>query len=127
VAEQEKPLHVRVAESLGCKPLFGRPLYSTIPYPEDWRCGCLDTKTNDPTEEHDDTTEGHCDLGIKRYDTDWSATGPIIERFGISLRREASGWDARVDNMLATDHNETPLLAVCHLIIALAEAGRLPR
>ena len=60
-----------------------------------------------------------------RYDTDWSATGPLIEKYGISLKREPGGWDARVDYSLASDQNPTALVAVCHLILALHAAGKL--
>lgn len=69
---------------------------------------------------------------VPRYDTDWSATGPLIERLGIQimnleLKVMPTMWSAA----LSSDHNwalgQTPLVAVCALILALAAAGKLER
>jgi hypothetical protein len=66
---------------------------------------------------------------IPRYDLDWSATGPLIERFGIDLIHTSWGWEASrvVDGTLvsATDIvTHTALGAVCNLILALHAAGK---
>jgi len=83
------------------------------------------------------------DLCVPRYDTDWLVTGPLIERHGMEFmhiwpgdRGQAGFWwscwrsaDARGsqrDRQLE-GIGETPLIAVCNLILALSEAGRLAR
>ena len=96
----EKPLHVRVAEALGDIP-------------------------------------GQA-LGYRRYDTDWSATGPLIERLGIAIERRSGNipafqWVAAECICADHDHNlsdpfghgEGALIAVCNLILALHEAGKV--
>ena len=64
---------------------------------------------------------------IPDYDTDWSATGPLIERYGILLEPPqvvaASFWRARVPFFM--ESGATPLEAVCKLILALHAAGKL--
>jgi hypothetical protein len=75
-----------------------------------------------------------------RYDTDWSATGPLIERYNMHLSKwnhatgERAWWYAAVwgpaeeygqERKVETGGHETPLIAVCHLILALKEAGKL--
>jgi hypothetical protein len=69
-----------------------------------------------------------------RYDTDWSATGPEIERFkldvwhvpadmpipGMSLR-----WRATCERAEGSEEGDTPLIAICNLILALHAAGKL--
>lgn len=35
-------------------------------------------------------------LCVPRYDTDWSATGPLIEKWGIEPQLVAAGWKASV-------------------------------
>jgi hypothetical protein len=129
---EEKPLHVRVGEAIG------------------W----------DVTREHDfdDASDGRiacvsCGLVIRgdnyaepcvpRYDTDWSATGALIERYGISLalhHRPPTEWVAFVNTIglawgedcfgldgYADDfeYGPTPLVAVCNLILAMKAAGKL--
>lgn len=97
----DKPLHVRVFEALG-----GRSDWS----PEVWPL-------------------------LPRYDTDWSATGPLIEKYEIAIARRQAGaawWAARwartdIRDAIPPNHyaGSTPLLAVCHMILALHEAGKL--
>lgn len=119
-----KPLHVRVAEALGCEA-------------EDdagWVCRCKPPKTH-----------RHSLDRILRYDTDWSATGPLIERFGLTLLRGERGWYAIPEDevpwvseypdvqMLLDGHLPlydpcpTPLNAVCERILAPHAAGKLPK
>lgn len=59
-----------------------------------------------------------------RYDLDWSATGPLIERLGIGLYLAADGWRARKSDIAVhvnSVRHATPLLAVCNLILALPD------
>lgn len=66
------------------------------------------------------------------YDTDWEATGPLIEKYGFWLRRldgVVVKWDAFRNDDLPTPRGEgdTALEAVCRLILALHKAGELVR
>lgn len=127
----EKPLHVRVAEALGCAPkmrLGGRV----------WDCEC---KENDHAEHklHDDCHDGeglNCDeYLLARYDTDWSATGPLIEKYDVWLQPcedhrttpgvACRGWVAVNGDISEEGAGATPLEAVCNLILALKAAGKL--
>lgn len=126
----EKPLHVLVAEVLGwsyigpgnsmniADPGIGYPPLTPI--------------------------VGHKEP-IPHYDTDWAATGPLIERYDISIMEDGGGhppvtqWAAEADyyaeNPAEKDYGgnwatayargATPLLAVCNLILALHDAGKL--
>jgi hypothetical protein len=122
VNEPEKPLHVRVAEALGWTSIGpGNSMNLSDPgagYPPK------------------NQIVGHKEP-IPRYDTDWAATGPLIERYGIDTEAisysptdRTYGWKARAcpvwngDESMTT-YGETPLLAVCALILALHEAGKL--
>ncbi len=70
-----------------------------------------------------------------RYDADWSATGPLIERLQITLWNDCGQWQA--GNLDSADYEghwlndandgDTPLIAVCHLILALHAAGKLEK
>jgi hypothetical protein len=95
----DKPLHVRVAEALG----------SMVRLQEGWwerLDGAIWT------------------AAIPRYDTDWSATGHLIEKYGIDLERGGAGqWRAYGPGSEA--EGDTPLLAVCNLLLALKAAGKL--
>jgi len=123
-AMTEKPLHVRVAEALGCRT---RHLRNAI-----WLCGC--------DKDHNSSDYGG---NVPPYDTDWSATGPLIEKYKIMLwpwnetawcaeRRVDLGVPADPERPLETGPSsdswvkgETPLIAVCNLILWLKEAGKL--
>jgi hypothetical protein len=110
----DKPLHVRVAEALG----------SMVRLQEGWwerLDGAIWT------------------AAIPRYDTDWSATGPLIEKYGITvtpgscLGQFKSPWVAARDFVAECDgwasdedaDGPTPLLAACNLLLALKAAGKL--
>ena len=119
-----KPLHVQVAEALGCK-------VGMKPGFDDWKtplCGCEDVR------------HAHPSGVIFHYDTDWSATGPLIEKYGLGLaagsastvppsRRKAyllyDGWDPVYEDWVTGEGGATELIAVCHLVLALREAGKL--
>jgi hypothetical protein len=112
--EQSKPLHVQVAEALGYEVGYVG-LEQRI------------TKAVSPME---------MVLGpVPRYDTDWAATGPLIEKYGISVRLSPFPTDAALPWVAwagATDvtgrlreRGPTPLIAVCNLILLLKESGKL--
>lgn len=123
-----KPLHVRVAEALGAHCHYTKP---TDP------CGACGNEG--PHGGWEVTGWGHgadfdpiaFDNDVPRYDTDWSATGPLIEKYGISLTgpppsEPGSQWVAYVeDDHEAQSGNRSPLIAVCNLILALKGAGKL--
>lgn len=119
---EEKPLHVRVAEAL--------------PHGRIWRA-------EHPTEMALDDAAGTFILAavgewleevgthrpywrrVRRYDTDWSATGPLIDRFGLVVYGTDRPWvDAPSHKHISRD-GETVLVAICNLVIALKEAGKL--
>jgi hypothetical protein len=116
----ERPIHVRVAEALGwidCHEVaYGAKAGAFVWWGQ--------------------KTRGFPE-GIPRYDTSWEATGPLVEKYEITLGF-IKGWFAHCegdsgrlylnqeDREEPTIANgETPLLAVCALILALAEAGKL--
>ena len=115
----EKPLHVQVAEALG------------------W----LDITYFPGPGNHAGVWKGYPagleDGGwapIPRYDTDWNATGPLIEKYGVWLHPCDCGepkehhWTANSElDAFESDGGDgkTPLIAVCNLILALKESGKL--
>lgn len=126
----EKPLHVRVAEALGCK-LVAEPhpmacVDATLP--DYFTCGCPPDRFG---------YRPHGLGGIARYDTNWAAMGPLIERFHISLHAAGDGrrWfaDAPDSHLEPTcvhvggfgswapcaDRSDSPLVSACHAILAL--------
>ena len=127
----------------GCKPVTGLDDPAGL---RGWACVCGSADEPHPWGKgpHSDASPCH---SLARYDTDWAATGPLIERLGITLvlvshdgppRGEVLAkpyWWAEVghldwyDGPICDDREDgpTPLLAVCALILALAEAGKLPR
>lgn len=121
----EEPLHVQVALALGCKPRHIEPY---------WLCGCSSYAHG-----CDGESPPYKNDSILRYDTDWSATGPLVEKYGIALIGEGRDWtayhgasafeaDAAEGSAFSCDESAdgpTPLVAVCHLILKLAEAGKL--
>lgn len=63
---------------------------------------------------------------IPRYDTDWAATGPLIERMRLYLywADDARLWIAQppFSDQVDKPHvfaGDTPLIAVCNLIVEL--------
>ena len=124
---EEKPLHVRVAEALGCKPWHG-----TTGGGDWYECRCATTHGEYPTTGPQPHGQ-HYSTGflVLRYDTDWSATGPLIEGYALSVapRRLVKGhkrdWQAlswRLE-IAGGAVGPTPLIAVCNLLVALAEKG----
>lgn len=110
-----KPLHVQVAEKLGCKPVCEQ---MGTDY---WACFCLMREHT----ENDENTFPSPNTAY-RYDLDWSATGPIIERLGLGVYLAADGWRARKSDRavhINSVRHASPLLAVCNLILALPDAA----
>lgn len=112
---EDKPLHVQVAEALGwtdMKPRADDGLWGGKAPDVSWEW------TSPP-----------------RYDTDWAATGPLIEKYGFQIWRNGEGvWEAQGSQYKDGEHvpgsfrainGPTPLEAVCHLILALKAAGKL--
>jgi hypothetical protein len=95
----EKPLHMQVAEALGTVNSQEVPPWHYV---------------------------------TPRYDTSWSATGPLIEKYEIGIDKREAGWCATsVEPDFSCVHRadpefaDTPLIAVCHLLLALKAAGKL--
>lgn len=140
---EERPIHVRVAEALGCNSYFveesaNRPTegFHVI---TGWRCGC--------------TERVHGLANVHRYDTDWAVMGPVAEKLGISTyswdasdgvrywgatwsgpektcgecgaksteRLGSPEWSAPIEEQRC----QSPLLAICNLILLLKEKGKL--
>lgn len=138
----DKPLHVQVAEALGWTNVVlapatpFEPLWIGKPPPG------LSYRWVSEVDHEQRSITIRSDVGsIPRYDTDWSATGPLIDRYRISLRPTIqahddpsmlASWDAYLRNpppsvlephvCLRADFfvvGTTPLVAVCHLILKL--------
>lgn len=124
----EKPLHVRVAEALSWTNLRQRQTLQQV-----WIGGEWVTPVRSSGWEGNASGSEHF-ASVPYYDTDWSATGPLIEWLGIDVGTLAPGL---IDKWWAYRYQQgggrlerfgaTPLLAVCHLLLALAEAGKLSR
>ena len=130
----DKPLHVQVAEALGWTDCQLQTEFSAM----EWaRHGHWIGRGINPGDKIDTPQP------IPHYDSDWSATGPLIEKYPITLGRFAKWfqngqWFAILpgesehphdfDNAAARAeaHGPTPLIAVCNLILALHKAGKLP-
>jgi hypothetical protein len=131
----EKPLHVRVAEALGHGPRMVRVRGTADRYVPVWTDNAYWLSDGAHTEAELQA------VPVPRYDTDWSATGPLIEKYRIAMWTagpvgELLGdghdrWRCNSDdNGLQLEGSEvgpTPLIAVCNLILALHEAGKLPK
>jgi hypothetical protein len=104
----EKPLHVQAAEALGWSQMHapnGMWPDEMIGYPPE--LAIVGQKRPVP-----------------RYDEDWSATGPLIEKYGLALHPGLPRAATDADQRLAGE-GDTYLIAVCHLILALHAAGKL--
>lgn len=135
MSEKERPLHVRVAAALN---LFAvnahdflrkQEVASPPPYTS-YRCVQCDGYWGHP-EDVPETCP--CTAWPVRYDQDWAATGPLIEKFNLTLIWDL-GWCAftEVDTTIGEftcngkwAKGETPLEAVCNLLLILKEAGKL--
>jgi hypothetical protein len=135
MAEQDpRPLHVRVAEALKVEVLrineswrvVDRRMLVNVKVHPEYKRWCVPHEGEDVWAETQD---------VPRYDTDWCAAGLMIEKYEITLVKEYNdprwlayaGYFACADETIWTARTDadTPLLAVCHLILALKEAGKL--
>lgn len=119
----EKPLSIQVAEALGWTQMEpeGQP-QDWFGKPPDW------DKSRLPGFRHH----------VPDYTTNWHETGPLIAKNGIKLYvsrylgPDPIEWGAlhpgdryRVaENTTLKGIGSTPLIAVCHLILAMKEAGK---
>lgn len=130
--EQDKPLHVRVAEALGWTGIEAGNACGG------WDGVAIDDRIWIGRPPGELVVGCECPP-IHRYDTDWSATGPLIEQFGIALDRgiftHGAGWragwthgpwdDIGAEWWARNAEGRTPTEAICNLILTLHEAGRL--
>jgi hypothetical protein len=119
----EKPLHVRVAEALGCEPIRkeGHLLCGCYYKPPASNGGHYGQAVDLAPRSDGLPTWGFL---IPRYDTDWAATGPLIEKLWIMLDPGAP-WCARDIEGHFNMKADTPLIAVCNLILKMKEKGTL--
>lgn len=139
----EKPLNVRVAEALGVEPAF-RDFPSEDYCVLQCSCGAMHEFGHSSAQEEDrawrEKHQPHLtqNWNCPRYDIDWSTTGPLIDRFKITLQWDGLGWHAcemdahrGVEGTSEPWHDglyadgETSLEAVCNLILQLHAAGKL--
>lgn len=118
----ERPLHEQVALALG------RCIDHTFEdlRPEEWAARCRKcglTEGMGPGQKAVLTMDE-----APHYDTDWRVTGPLIERYGLTIGQgtESHVWVAR-DEPQRTEKGEgpDPLIAVCLLLLALKAADKL--
>ena len=123
----ELPLHVRVAEALGCTPKPYLTCTHEMTPDEQWYvCGCEPT----PGGQYPHRVGCIRNRWLPRYDSDWQATGPLIERYGIELWKHDAlpvVWAASLDGYKGgpVGYGSKQLIAACNLILALREAGKL--
>ncbi len=143
----EKLLHVQVAEALGCKPITGTADPTGKKY--GWACVCGAPGRPHPAGKGPHSASGPCH-NVAHYDTDWFATGPLIEQYRVAVRptvdadesfedwseeekaQAAKSWDAYLEHGYYRNTSPsafsvglTPLIAICNLILMLAKEGKL--
>ena len=129
VTAVDKPLHVQVAEALGWMDCRETQTLCQVKIDGEWA-----TPVRSFGWEGRPPTKGPAFTGrsIPHYDTDWAATGPLIEKYEINIDLREAGWCATsFDKKFVLDHKAdpqfgpTPFIAVCNLILKLAEEGKL--
>ena len=133
----EKPLNVQVAEALGHKVRRLGPCTSCVQMPTDG--GELPSAVEKPHYHWEMWREFEWEapdgiwVTVPNFPKDWSATGPLIEKHEINIDLRGAGWCATsfYNQEILAGHKAdpqfgpTPLIAVCHLILKLAEEGKL--
>lgn len=128
----EKPLQVRVVEALGHKVRRLGPCTSCIQMPTDG--GELPSHVERPHYHWEMWQEFEWEapdgiwVAVPNYPEAWSATGPLIEKHEIYLNPDSAApelWWAGCDRTGLKAHGDAPLIAVCNLILRLAEGGKL--
>lgn len=146
-----KPLHVQVAEAIGWSAWQSKHGHWIVTDPDG---GSHEDGFFFPVAKYDSETGERLrprqwwdEVDSPRYDTDWSATGPLIERLKLLIAKTEWPYGHPLDGqtcwMAATGfggtHGEhwiddginkpaygaTPLIAICNLILALKAAGKL--
>lgn len=116
----EKPLHVLVAEALGWR-AFPYMLLNVAW----WEQACV------PPGEYPHISTAR---PLPRYDTDWSATGPLLLEFRIGIdpaiktsdpAQPGQNWVAREPVSKLFEIDSDPLVAACRLLLKLHAAGKL--
>jgi len=111
-----KPLHVKVAEALGWTDIEATHPKEDSSVVSGWLGVSPDEET--------------CAM-LPRYDTDWSATGPLVEKYRMWVFPDNAAkefyWEATCEPGPEGFSGEgpTPLVAVCELVLALKEVGKL--
>jgi hypothetical protein len=131
----DKPLHVQVAEALGWSD-GNPPLHLQKMNDHGWVEDAKGYFGSPPDGTVDAEGRRIVMMHVPSYDTDWSATGPLIEkwRFHGDVRLDptchAPDWCAFYipegeGDIIESAKHPTLLIAVCNLILALKEAGKL--
>lgn len=128
--QDEKPLHVRVAEALGCKTAAPTKC-KNVGCQDLWVCAC------DERGSHNEHPDFHCDH-LPCYDTDWAVTGPLMEQVILPYRQfvladwinvvgsnQPARYQTYFQGLPLQGWGDTPLLAICNLILVLKEKGKL--
>jgi hypothetical protein len=128
----ERPIHVRVAEALGWTRLHYRDkCHGDILIADQEKLRWFGRAPGEMIISDD---VNH--VLVPRYDTSWGDAGPFIEKYGIELGLLWPGdrgqdyfqWMARTGRQpseIESTQEDKPLLAICALILALKEAGKL--
>lgn len=120
-----RPLHVRVATALGWTELVEShtpPMWLGTPPPELSGYGYQYISAIDRERRVITVGSG----SVPHYDTDWQATGPLIERLRIRVAPGPTRWCAVIEARgIFCRYGDTPLESVCLLLISLHEAGKL--
>lgn len=124
MTRSEPPLHVRVAEAIGWTDIrFGGGIMLVGHGWKGWPPGAIPI-IGQPTPRTD----------IPRYDEDWRAAGPLIERYARSLHGSDDEWQAEWDAAgdfhehgfgKAMGRGDTPQEAICALILDMHAQGKL--
>ncbi len=136
----DKPLHVKMAIALGCEPKWSE-VYKA------YNCVCKDY-THAAQDEY--AWDGW--YSVIRYDLDWSATGPLVEKYKIKLCNGMAILPTmkQIQNLEPIPHPKvwwaetnfdewgdpfphwedrvvaaTALEAICNLIVKLGQEGKL--
>jgi hypothetical protein len=131
----DRPLHVQVAEAIGAEGVRYEEFPCHVGQSVCLRCsgvGDLPSVSDRPKMigqwmesywiEDEDVGEA-----IPSYDLDWSATGPLLKEYGISLAPDQTlpgTWGAWVGDFAPLSARDPePLVAVCLLILEMNAAG----
>lgn len=119
----DKPLHVQVAEVMGWTSCHFAPNGNRTGWGGTDEPAWVGTQPDSPM----------VNVEVPHYDTDWSATGPLIEKYAVSVCPASKAWwsaswpgSEDINQTNFSSYGPTPLIALCNLILALHKAGGLP-